>query len=239
MRVCGVDIETSGFDPKNDQILEVGYVIKEFKNNLWAPKNLTQGSFLLWYDDYPDPMPPELYAIHKISSTLLKEAGKYPQTVFQLLVDMIHEFKVECFIGHNALAFDKPFICAKTEHKEFAELPWLDTKVHIQYPADCKNNNLLYLAAYHGFLNPFPHDALSDVLTMMRVLQHYDFSKIYARAKEPWITVKADIKFEGRELARARGYQWNPELKQWEKKLPESEIKAEEKDAPFHLIRIK
>ncbi len=238
-RILAVDLETSGTDPKADKILEIGYVITEHKNGLWANKNLAQGSFLLWFDGYPDPIPPENYAIHKISSTLLKEAGKYPQTAFQLLVDMMHEFKVECLIGHNALQFDKPFIEAHTEHKEFSDLTWVDTKLHVQYPSDCKNNNLLYLAAYHSFLNPFPHDALSDVQTMLRVLRHYDFDAIYKRAKEPWVKIKADVKFDGREAARSRGYFWNPTDKQWEKSLPESEISKEESEAKFRIIRIK
>lgn len=240
MRVMGIDIETSGLDPKEDKILEIGYVIKEFKNGIWASKNLAQGSILIWEDDYPDPMPPELYAIHKISSTLLQEAGETLWDSFRALEKLIKDFEVECFISHNGLAFDQPFLIAHAQGfcKEFQRCIWIDTKAHVKYPADCKNNNLLYLAAYHGFLNPFPHDALSDVQTMMRIIQHYDFEKLYKRACEPWIAVKADVKFDGRELARARGFQWNPAQKYWEKKLPLSECEEEEKEAPFRYIRL-
>lgn len=238
MRICGLDIETSGLDLKKDQILEIGYVIKNFGDGLWSQKNLAQGSYLLWDSEYPDPIPPEAYRVNKISSTLLKEVGEDPKVVFMQLANLMKRMKVEVIVAHNGLAFDKPFICAKTEFDIFEKLLWIDTKTHIQYPADCKNNNLLYLAAYHGFLNPFPHDALSDVQTMLRIVQHYDFEKLLRRASEAWVLVKADVKFDGRELARARGFQWNPGPKHWEKRLPESELKAEEKEAPFKFIRL-
>lgn len=236
MRVMGIDIETTGLDREKDHIVELGYVIREVKGGVWAPKNLSQGSFFIWEDDFPDPMPPEIYAVHKISSTHLQKAGVDYTKVFGTLMDLLDKYSVECFIAHNGLAFDKPFLEAKDVYaKHWSDLPWVDTKAHVKYPVDCKNNNLLYLAAYHGFLNPFPHDALSDVQTMMRIIQHYDFEKLYARAKEPWVTLKADVKYDGRELARARGYQWNGEVKEWRKTVPQSEVAAED-TSQFRVI---
>lgn len=244
VRVLGFDIETSGLDFKKDHILEVGYVIKEWtKERGWAPKNLAQGSFFLWEENYPDPMPPESYQTHKISSTLLKEVGKEIEISFLSLLGLCERLNVECIIAHNGIAFDKPFILETVSSYSpllsfFADTPWIDTKSHIQYPADCKGNSLMYLSAYHGFLNPFPHDALSDVQTMMRILSHYDFERLYQRAKEPWIRIRADVKFDGKELAKARNYQWNIPLKIWEKNIPISDYENEVKEAPFQVIKL-
>lgn len=233
IRVLGIDLETTGLDFKKDEIIEIGYSIREFENNLWMPKALNQRSLFIWEDRFPDPMPPEAYEVHKISSWFLKEVGDPYDYQFSSLRQVMLLFNVDMLLAHNGLAFDKPFL----EAKGFVtELPWVDSKIHITYPKSCKQHSLMYLAAYHGFLNPFPHDAMMDVNTMFKIVEQYDFNKIVERSKEKWLKVKADVKFDTRELARARNYQWNPTLKHWEKNLPESELKIEREEAPFGTI---
>lgn len=234
----GLDIETSGLDFQKDHIFEIGFSIREFYPKTgfgWSPRSLRQNTLYIWEEEFPDPIPEENSNIHKLTSKFLKEVGSSYKYQFSNLQNALTLYNVDIILAHNGLAFDKPFLEAKGLK---LDLPWVDSKTHIKYPADCKNNNLLYLAAYHGFLNPFPHQAVSDVETVFKIVQKYDFEKICKRAKEPWILIKADVKFDGKEFARVRGFQWNPTAKHWEKNIPESELKAEEKEAPFRFIRL-
>ena len=48
-----------------------------------------------------------------------------------------------------------------------------------------KTRSLPYLAADHGFLNPFPHRALFDVMTMIQIAGMYDINEILKYADSP------------------------------------------------------
>ena len=84
-------------------------------------------------------------------------------------------------------------------------------------PPAITTRKLTHLAAEHGFLNPFPHRAVSDVLTMLKVLSHYDIAPVLESARQPSFTVKACVSYDDREKAKARGYRWDAARKIWTK----------------------
>ena len=57
--------------------------------------------------------------------------------------------------------------------------------------------------------------------------------KVLAYSKIPFKTVEAVVTFDQRELAKARGYQWQPAQKKWTKTLKETEVAREKSEAPF------
>lgn len=241
MRVMGIDLETSGTDFNKDEILEVGICIREIEDGVWQKKPIHQGSYLLFEPHFPNPMPQEVYDIHHISYGLLEEAGVNCSHFYYLLKDLLMRLKVEVIVAHRGLKFDKPFLLSKTEcHgwlcKFLDEVPWIDTSEHIDYPSDCYSTSLLFLAAYHGFINPFPHDALSDVHTMMKILSFYPFDEVLSNSKEKVVRIKAEVTYDDRELAKKRGYKWNQTEKIWEKSLRESKIEEEKRQSPFQVL---
>src|SRR5208282_4762391 len=78
-------------------------------------------------------------------------------------------------------------------------------KADLEVP-ERNSTRLTYMAADHAFLNPFPHRAMFDVMTMLKILDNYDIGKVMELAKSPTVTVKAIVSFDQKDLARNRGY---------------------------------
>jgi DNA polymerase III subunit epsilon len=247
-RVCGIDIETTGLDHANDHVTEIAWVIKDIGD----PKPLeVQSHFVLPPDgmlDSSEYLKPNIQQLTKIKMTHLQN-GKSLEDIFRWLSDALHTHDVDFVVAHNGENFDKPFLQAKAQDfspeqvtKVFTR-PWLDTSVDCVYPEDCRYTNLMYVAAYFGFINPFPHSALFDVMTMLKVLEQFDVLKVSERAKHPWVVVKAQVDYDRRELAKARRYYWETfgaekYPKQWVKKIKECDLEKERTEAPFEVVKI-
>jgi hypothetical protein len=90
-----------------------------------------------------------------------------------------------------------------------------------------------------GFLNPFSHAALSDALTMLKIMDIHPIEAVLARAAIPNILVQAVVNFETNGLAKARGYYAhyeNGKFKAWLKTIKENEVEKEQKDAGFKVV---
>ena len=92
---------------------------------------------------------------------------------------------------------------------------------------------MIHLAAEHDFLNPFAHRAVFDVLTMFKVLSHYDIDEVVRYSKVPWVTVQAMVGFNNNKLAKERSYRWNPDRKIWWRLVKQDKLEQERKEAPF------
>ena len=122
---------------------------------------------------------------------------------------------VAFIVAHNGISFDKPIFYANATRWDMTaplELPWADTMIDIPYDPSIQTKKLSYLAAEHGFLNPFPHRAVFDVMTMLKMIQDYDMEWLLKLSKEPLVTLIAATthpKYDGgksNEEAKARGY---------------------------------
>lgn len=156
------------------------------------------------------------------------------------VLDKLNEFLSKCdyVVAHNGNKFDK--IVYETECRRNnvypVVKPWIDTRVDIEYPPQIKSRKLVHLAAEHGFANPFAHRALFDVLTMLKVLENYDIREVAARSLEPSVLCGADVSFHEKDLAKARGYFWNSEEREWQKELKKSMLQKELNEAPFKIF---
>jgi DNA polymerase III subunit epsilon len=233
MIVLGIDFETTGLDPAKHRVIEVGAVL--WDTDTATPLRLY--SDFCFCDDLPE-MEPEALAAHGLSVQLLEAYGKPHPYVFGYLLSMSDG--VSAFVGHNCIQFDRPFYLA-----EFARLklqtsatPWIDTMTDLKYPASITTRKLSHLAAEHGFLNPFAHRSVFDVLTMLRIFQCYDTVAARAFAMEPMVTLQACVSFDDRQKAKDRGYRWNGETRRWLKSLRASEALKEQTEAGFKVLEI-
>jgi DNA polymerase-3 subunit epsilon len=231
MIILGLDWETTGLNPETDRIIEVGLVL--WDSDLRAPVRFS--GFLVQSEVE---VSSEVSKKTGITHAMLKRFGLKPSEAFGIVGEYMSCSKIVC--AHNGNEFDKLFWheWMKRERKRVPDKFWLDTYSDLPAP----NARLTYMAADAGFVNPFPHRALTDVLTMLRILDGHDANKVYERAKLPNVVLQAVVSYERNALAKARGYRWNPELRKWRKILKEGEAKkeiSEAEKAGFEVVVVK
>lgn len=226
----GLDFETTGLDASKDSVTEVGAI-------LWdMPKNAP----LLFYHTFVDSgtlITPEIEAISGINNAMLYEYGRGEQVVAKELQDLI--IKAQAICAHNA-PFDRRFLIALFEKCGLSvpEIPWVDSAVDIPFPKQITTRKLTHLAAEHGFVNPFPHRAITDVLTMMRIVGGYDYKEISSFAGQPNISIRAKITygephFEAyKEFAKSNGFKYHKTINDmtvnyWLKNIKENQFESE------------
>lgn len=226
MRIVGIDFETTGLDPTTDQVTEIGAVLFD-----WERKIPLQ--MLSCFVRTAKPLDEEIVRITGITDEMLAEFGREESGAFTALDHLID--RADYAMAHNGGEFDLPFYkqaCARLRRTPQEKL-WLDSKTDIRFPDSITTRNLGYLAAEHGFLNPFRHRAVFDVLTMLNVASNYDLQLIVARAMEPTVYVRAMVTFDQKDKAKDRGYYWYQAGKIWWRSFKHSDYLAEKDTCGF------
>jgi len=100
-RAAIVDTETTGMDPKTDQVLEIGIVVFEYAAETGQVGPVV--GCLSALEDPGRPIPPESTAIHGITDDMVK-GQRFDDAAVASLLD-----GVALVIAHNA-TFDRPFL---------------------------------------------------------------------------------------------------------------------------------
>lgn len=180
--ILSVDVETTGLDPENDRIVEIGYV-------LWNGKSITDQKSILVNPCIP--IPPEASAVHHITNEMVAKAP-----VIEQLVDC-SEFaeywsNAKYIIGHN-INFDVSFL-----EKWFLPVPkTIDTlrltqRIKPDLPAD-GGYKLQSLRYRYNLIDSdeVAHRAKADALAALRLLiklmewQKADIDAMYELARKP------------------------------------------------------
>lgn len=230
MKLLGLDFETTGLDPKIDQVTEVGLVL--FDTEAHQPVRING---LLIRTELG--ITPEITALTGITDKMLDTYGVPPTVAAKGILSMAKG--ADYFCAHNGIDFDKPFLetwCIR-EKLEMPAQMWIDTKTDLPKEAYGKSASMKYMAADHGFLYD-AHRAVSDVLAMFKILDRYDIDAVIERAKTPNVHVRAVVSYDDRLLAKERGYHWKPDLKLWVKPLKATEVAAEKEAAPFPVVQM-
>ena len=140
----------------------------------------------------------------------------------------------EAFIGQNVLRFDKKvlFSWATREQREFPTQLWIDTMYDLP---GVESKHLGYMAADAGFLNLFPHSALSDCQTVLKLVSMHDIDKVVERAKSPFVVLQAHQDRSQNELAKKAKFRWSPEMKVWWRPVKELDMKILGDSLPFDV----
>ena len=170
-----------------------------------------------------------------INTALIEHFGKP-------LTNALMEFNTfildaDYLVSHNGDNFDIPVIqeAMIRDNQLFDLPPNIDTLTCVPYPKNCKQKNLTYLQAFHGFANPFPHRACTDVMTMFKVMENYDIVKICEVAVSPIVKYTASFQYpkerglpagmsyaeamrdfnKVKDTVKGLGFRWNPDGKVW------------------------
>lgn len=251
MRVLGLDFETTGFDTANDRITEIGFVIWE--TDTGTPLRLMNE--LVFEPSMLERFTPETVAMMKrvcgLTPEMLKEFGVAPQHALTYLDEECAEHGVEYIVAHNGANYDRPLLVTELDrHKldspTLRSIPWIDTRTDLPFDEEPDSRKLKHLAGDHGFLNPFAHRAVFDVLTMLRVLGNYDIAKVIEYAKQPSVVMRAMVGYDERDKAKAQRYSWEKLgdksfTKCWVKLVKEGQKEKEIescKTAGFKIVQI-
>jgi DNA polymerase III epsilon subunit-like protein len=233
MLILGVDFESTWqeeVDATSCHIIEIGAVL--YDTDRKSPVKII--SELTW--DYEREAKPLIEEGTTKLTGITTQDMYYSKPIFGELSNIsTYMQKADYICAHNGTFFDKVLFEAEcTRHSVSTPIkPWIDTCIDVPYPDDISTRKLTYLAAEHGIVNLFSHRALFDVLVMLKVLDCYDINKVIESAEQKLFTITANVSFAKKDLAKRRGYYWNPTQKIWYKNLKEKEARIESSRAPF------
>lgn len=233
MIIAGIDLETGGAAncrPQHNFITEIGIALYDTSIGTTPVKIFNS---LVKNEERIDQEMSEYTGITDLHCDMYGvEQSRVAQAAYGMLsqADMI--------VAHNGLKFDYPILMWWFDK-------WLsvssfgvgkimcDTMVDVPWHKNAKQKNLTYLAGFHEMYNPFPHRALTDVLTMMKLFWMYPLDKIIASAMTDFICVQALTSFDNKDLAKKRGFYWDSETKRWLKLMREAQFNIESVDYEF------
>lgn len=240
MRLLFVDFESTGRNTQNDRIVELGYALVEVGQHVPL---LTYSAFL--YDKSYPSLTKEVTAVHGITDEMLKEFGSEPVWELSAFARMCES--VDYVVSHNWNRFDGPLLRAETSRLIqlpgapcFENFEVIDTLEDIPYHNRVNSRKLEHLAVAHGFVPLFPHRAIYDVLTLVKIFNQYDFKTILDYRSRPWCVIKADTNYDQRQLAKDAGFRWQ-EIddkvyeKSWVKKIKLDTLEQERERCPFQI----
>lgn len=201
--IAGIDVETTGLDPVSCEVIEVAVVIKEVGDArvIYAESTLLRD--VTWPENI---VPDELAALHGITNARLQRFARHaPYYFLSDLAGLLKDYGVSFLVAHNA-TFDRSFLAKYTLRFE-TDFFWLCTREDITHDR-MSSMRLGHLAADRGFVNPFPHAALSDVMTMLRILETADFDAVVERSRSPSMVIRAMVSYDERDKAKARRFMW-------------------------------
>ncbi|MED5476049.1 MAG: 3'-5' exonuclease [Candidatus Neomarinimicrobiota bacterium] len=223
LKVCFLDLETTGTDKLNDKIIEIGIKLLKIDK-----KNGQIISIDSTYESFNDPnmaLSEKITKITGISSQMVKN-----QRIDWNIVQSIVE-KSDILVAHNA-SFDRAFLdryLAISNNKIWAcsinDVDWIERGFVKQ--------GLEILCFWHGFYYD-SHRALNDVDAMIHLLCHQSYKnnnplfELIKNSKRPHYKIIArDSAFELKDLLRSNRYWWDGNNKYWWKRVDYYEIEKE------------
>jgi DNA polymerase III subunit epsilon len=224
-----VDVETTGFDPARDRIIEFCGVPFEFEKE--SGRILTAGPAVSFLEDPGRPIPEEIVRLTGITDAMV--AGKaIDETVVAALAA-----EAGLVIAHNA-AFDRPFVDRRLP--AFRDKAWACSQKEVPWKAlGASSGALEFLLMKRCGLFFDGHRADADCHALIRLLQEpFDDGVLPLRfllesARTPTFKVWAlGAAFDKKDALKQRRYRWSNgeagQPKAWYKTILATEVEAEQ-----------
>jgi DNA polymerase-3 subunit epsilon len=216
LRAVIVDLETTGLKPSEDTIIEVGLIELLVSSD---HKPVIRGMFSALQDP-GFPLSPEISGITGLTDDALSGES--------IDWDIVKGYlnRADVIIAHNA-EFDRGFLSAVPALREIRR-PWACSVRHIDWrEKKFASSKLQYLAADHGFVNPFAHRALFDCATTFRLVSPH-LQEMLQNSREAEFEVFAvGSPFESKDVLKAAGYRWDSDRRVWRKRVMSHRIENE------------
>lgn len=231
MIVLGVDFETTGLDPKEALIIELGACLWDTKKR----KPVSVYSTRVWSNEHPEELKPKIIEVTGLTTADVQTHGISPKEALAQLNWMAEQATM--ILAHSGEGYDRPLYEANAARYDLSRssLPWIDTRYDVPYDPWPKNRKLGTLAELHGIQNTWAHCAVSDVLTMLTMVSKYDFGTILELSRAPLMLVAAEVSYAKRQDAKDRGFWWNQGLNKWVTYIRATGVAVAQKQLPFKL----
>jgi DNA polymerase-3 subunit epsilon len=214
-----VDVETTGLDPERDEIIEIGILgfqySEDFDGSLPVISTI--------YGALEEPaaaLTPTITALTGLEDKHLK--GQ--KIDWDFAEDLLSSAQI--VIAHN-MPFDRSFLEQRPSIAKL-NLNWACSLGHVDWRSlGFKTNALNYLAADHGFVNPFSHRAVFDCATTFKIVAPH-LESLIKRSQMREYQIKAyGSPFETKDVLKNRAYRWDPEERVWGRTVSENELEEE------------
>ena len=208
MRVLILDTETTGLSPDADRVIEVAAILY----------SIDHATVIECYSSLIDSGTGNAAeAINRIPPAALIEAST-GSLVWQRVESLAND--ATCIVAHNA-SFDRSFCPDPLPSLR----PWVCSKNDIQWPKQTRPApSLVALALEHDLGVAVAHRALADCDLIARLFTRSrelgaDLGAMLTRALRPSAVFAALVSYEERERAKSAGFRWEPESKQWLRRM--------------------
>lgn len=218
MKLLITDLETTGLNPKQDKIIEVGAVLYSVEHQC----TLQQLSTLLPCEENP------AESINKINHLATAEVSN--NALLQIYKEWVKE--ADYMVAYNA-EFEKSWLKGITKEK-----PWICAYEDIIWPGNHKKTNLVATALNHGVGVSIAHRALADCQILAQLFDRMTnlsdmIEMALLRACEAKYKVIAKVSYDENQKAKNEQFRWEKETKRWYKVMRESEYQQEKDKYDF------
>lgn len=219
-----LDLETTGLNPADDTIIEIG--IRNFRFHAQTGEILKVDECFSSFQDPGKPLSSETISLTGITDDMV--AG---QSIDWALVDQFIG-ESDLIIAHNA-KFDRPFTEAKS--KASRDKIWGCSLKQINWPdKGFPTSKLEFLSIFHGFFTD-AHRALNDADALLYLLSLTDeksqkpyLAELFINAQRPMTQVIASSSpFSSKDHLKKRGYSWDVTNRVWTKLIFKDELPQE------------
>ena len=203
-----VDLETTGLDPREDEIIEMAML--PFSYGLDGTV-YTVGEAFSQLRQPSIPIPPSVTALTGLTDEMVAGHSIDPAEVARFIEP------VAVIIAHNA-SFDRRF--AEVFCDAFVGKPWACSLHDVDWAAEgFEGSKLSYLAMKHGLFFD-GHRAVHDCHATLQILARplprsgaTGLARLLETARRPnWRIWAVEAPFHHKDTLKARGYRWNGEV---------------------------
>lgn len=217
-RLLIIDCETTGLSPVMDSVIEVAVILYDVEH---ATVRSAYSSLLRCHHNPAEP-------INRISPAAIVNADD--GTATWRFVESIAG-NAQAIVAHNA-EFDRAFVPPSLR----TCLPWICSKDDIRWPKQTREGaSLVSLALEHDLGVAVVHRAMADCDLIARLFTRArelgaDLDAMLVRAMRPKGEFVALVSYDDRDKAKAAGFRWDAETKQWWRRMAIEDAAV----LPFH-----